>query len=222
MTDWSSFAVQSISPITFVKRNLIHAEVLARVLRRARGSVLEVGIGSGAQSALLSHFVKQTVSIDNDDRIMRAALSNLRRYASSVRVLEADAFRLPFKNDSFGVAVSQGLMEHFEDAEIRRLLREQLRVSRSVVFSVPSDRYPRQDVGNERLMPPKRWAEIVGNAVVGLPVHVTAAYGSFDMEAVKYSFLARRWLGSFAVVVTIDPIRSAGDPKPFEWQDKST
>ena len=222
MTDWSSFDVQSISPITFVKRNLIHAEVLARVLRRARGSVLEVGIGSGAQSALLSHFVKQTVSIDNDDRIMRAALSNLRRYASSVRVLEADAFRLPFKNRSFGVAVSQGLMEHFEDAEISRLLREQLRVSRSVVFSVPSDRYPRQDVGNERLMPPQRWAEIVGNAVVNLPVHVTAAYASFDMEAVKYSFLARRWLGSFAVVVTIDPIGSAGDPRSFERQDRST
>ena len=83
-------------------------------------------------------------------------------------------------------------------------VREQLRVCRSVVFSIPSDRYPRQDVGNERLMPPERWRAIVERAA-GPGYAVRARYYRGDLEAIKYSVLARRWLGSFSVLVTVDP-----------------
>jgi hypothetical protein len=96
-------------------------------------------------------------------------------------------------------------MEHFSDEEIAGLLREQLRVSRSVVFSVPSDRYPRQDMGNERLMEPSRWAAIVARGIDAGSYRITARYYRLDLEAAKYSVLARRWLGSFSVLVTIDP-----------------
>ncbi|MFL5538032.1 MAG: hypothetical protein ACJ8J0_03530, partial [Longimicrobiaceae bacterium] len=97
-----------------------------------------------------------------------------------------------------------GLMEHFDDGQVAGLVREQLRVCRCVVFSVPSDRYPRQDVGNERLMPPERWRGIVERAA-GAGYVVRARYYRGDLEALKYSVLARRWLGSFSVLVTVDP-----------------
>jgi hypothetical protein len=96
-------------------------------------------------------------------------------------------------------------MEHFSDEQIGGLVREQLRVSRSVVFSVPSDRYPRQDVGNERLMPPEEWRRIVSAQVDASRYTITARYYRRDLEALKYSVLARRNLGSFSVLVTIDP-----------------
>jgi ubiquinone/menaquinone biosynthesis C-methylase UbiE len=203
--DWNNFRVETISPLTFAKRNLIHWDLLREVTRRARGSALEVGVGSGAQSALLSRWVPRTVTIDNDARIMRAATPNLRRFGPRAVQVEADAFRMPFRDASFGVALSQGLMEHFGDEQIAGLLGEQLRVCRSVVFSVPSDHYPRQDVGNERLMPPARWREIVERAVDPSRYAVRARYYRGDLEALKYSVLARRWLGSFSVLVTIDP-----------------
>lgn len=201
--DWNNFRVETISPFTFAKRNLIHRDLLRETRRRAKRSVLEVGVGSGAQSAFLSRTVPRTLTIDNDERIRGAALPNLRRFGKNVRLLGADAFCLPFTDASIDVSLSQGLMEHFGDADIARLLREQLRVCRSAVFSVPSDRYPRQDVGNERLMPPPAWAEIVTRAV-GPGYTVRARYYRADLEAVKYSVLARRWLGSFSVLVTID------------------
>ncbi|MEX2584318.1 MAG: class I SAM-dependent methyltransferase [Gemmatimonadota bacterium] len=204
-TDWSNFRVDRITPATFLKRNLIHTALIAAVLRRAEGSVLEVGIGSGAQSALLSRFVDRTVSIDNDGRILKAARPNLERFGPGVDVLTADAFALPFTDGAFGVAVSQGLMEHFDDESIGRLLEEQLRVCRSVVFSVPSDRYPRQDVGDERLMAPEAWAAIVRRAISSPRHTVSARYYRFDPESFKYSVLARRRLGGFSVLVTIDP-----------------
>ena len=208
-TDWEKFRVERISPLTFAKRNLIHTELLRAVLRRARGGFLEVGIGSGAQSALLSRWVPHAVSIDFDRRILTAALANLRRYGPRAVVVQADGFALPFRDGSFGVSLSQGLMEHFDDAQIAGLLREQLRACRSAVFSVPSDHYPRQDVGNERLMPPARWQEIVERAVDGARYRVRARYYRFDPEAFKYSVLARRRLGSFSVLVTVDPVSGA-------------
>lgn len=201
-TDWSRFDVQRIGWPTFLKRNLIHSDMLLAVTRRAAAGVLEVGVGSGAQSSLLSRR-HPTIAIDNDWRILTAARPNFRRYGPSTRLLSADAFHLPFSDQSLGVAISQGLFEHFSDAQVAGLLREQLRVCRSVVFSVPSDNYPRQDVGNERLMAPSEWSRIVGSAV-GAAYRVRARYYRFDLERLKYSLGARRDLGGFNVLVTVD------------------
>lgn len=194
----------TISLPTFVKRNVIHASLVRTVLGRSRGAVLEVGVGSGAQSALLSRF-RRTVTVDNDPRIISAALTNLSRFGRGVEVVQADAFALPFPAGTFDVALSQGLFEHFDDDDIAGLMREQLRASGSVVFSVPSDRYPRQDVGNERLMPPTEWHRIVSASIDTKRYDVRARYYRFDPEALKYSALARRRLGSFSVLVTVDP-----------------
>jgi SAM-dependent methyltransferase len=202
--DWSRFRVETISLGTFAKRNLIHRDLLWQVWKRARTSVLEVGVGSGAQSALLSRLIRHTITLDNDLRILREARPNLERFGPATTVVAGDAFCLPFQDGSIDVSLSQGLMEHFSDEQIVALVREQLRVCRSVVFSVPSDRYPRQDVGNERLMPPARWAEILAPAVPATH-RVRARYYRMDLESIKYSIKARRSLGGFSVLVTIDP-----------------
>jgi SAM-dependent methyltransferase len=202
--DWDSFPVHVISRRTFAKRNLIHANLLLAALRRARGSVLEIGVGSGAQSALLSRVVDRTCTVDNNHRILNLAGQNIRRFGRDVQVVAADAFRLPFMEGAFGVGVSQGLMEHFSNEEIAELLQEQLRVCRAVVFSVPSNHYPRQDLGNERLLTPAEWTTIARHAVGTDRYKVAARYYRADLEALKYSALAHRWLGAFSVLVTID------------------
>lgn len=201
-TDWSRFAVHRIGMATFIKRNLIHTDLLMAAARRARGGILEVGIGSGAQSALLSR-LHPTLTLDNDWRILSAARPNLDRFGPDARLVSADGFVLPFRDQSMGVSISQGLFEHFQDEEIAALLREALRVCRSVVFSVPSDRYPRQDVGNERLMSPAQWERIVTGAL-GEGFRVVSRYYRFDPERLKYSLAAKKDLGGFNVLVTID------------------
>jgi len=213
-TDWKTFRVDRISTSTFLKRNLIHKDLLIQARKRSHGGVLEVGIGSGAQSALLSWSSRRVVSVDNDSRILEAAQDNVRRFGRGLQTLAADAFKLPFRDLSFGVGISQGLMEHFADDQISRLIREQLRVCRSIVFSVPSDRYPRQDVGNERLMPPDQWAQILRDGLPASGFSLLVRYYRRDLEALKYSLLARQWLGSFSVLVTIDRL----DERPTSVQ----
>jgi SAM-dependent methyltransferase len=207
-TIWDGFRVEAIPWRTYVKRNLIHLSLLRATLRRARGAVLEVGVGSGALSALMSRLNGRTMTIDNNARILGVARRNLERYGRGVLAVRGDAFALPFRRDTFAVAYSQGLMEHFSDDAIALLLGEQLRVAKSVVFSVPSDHYPRQDLGNERLMSPDAWGEIVRRGVGG-NFRVQAGYYGLDLEAAKYSLLGLRRLGSFSVLVTVDraPIR---------------
>lgn len=207
--NWDNFRVEAMSAATFAKRNLIHWNLLREVLRRARGGILEVGVGSGAQSALVSRWGKRTVVIDNDRRIMAAARPNLQRFGRNVTLVAGDAFRLPFRDGCFGVAMSQGLMEHFGDADIASLLLEQLRVCRSVAFSVPSDRYPRQDVGNERLLTPARWRDIVRTGLGNTDeFRVRSRYYRADFEAWKYSVLGKKALGSFSVLVVVERLAS--------------
>lgn len=201
-TDWSRFRVDRISWPTFLKRNLIHSDLLVEAGLRASAGVLEVGVGSGAQSAALSRMYR-TVSVDNNARIIGAARPNLNRFGPAVELVAGDAFSLPFRDDAFGVALSQGLFEHFSDSAIIGLLQEQLRVARSAVFSVPSDHYPRQDVGDERLMSPAQWRSIIQAGFTG-GIHIRARYYRFDPERWKYSARARRDLGGFNVLVTID------------------
>lgn len=201
-TDWSRFRVETISTPTLVKRNLIHTDLLLAASRRAGGGILEVGVGSGAQSSLLSRAYR-TVSVDNNQRIIADARPNLERFGPDVRIVAGDAFRLPFADGTFGVAISQGLFEHFEPGDVGALLREQLRTCRSVVFSVPSDNYPRQDVGDERLLPPDAWAQLIRNELPG-NWSIRSRYYMVDPERLKYSLRARRDLGGFHVLVTID------------------
>lgn len=203
-TDWNAFRVWSISPATFAKRALIHTELLIGALRlsRARGKVLDVGTGSGAQAALLSRF-RDVVAIDADERILEFARLNAGRYGKRVQIQKADAFALPFEDGAFDVAVSQGLMEHFSDERIGQMIREQMRVARAVLFSVPSDRYPRQDVGDERLMAPARWQEILGEQLSETPYRVHARYIRFDPESWLYTIRAGRPRSGYSVLVQI-------------------
>ncbi len=124
-------------------------------------NILEVATGSGNLSIFLSHLGYNMVSIDNDDGVLKIAQLNNANFKGGVTFKTADAFNLPFHDDSFDVCLSQGFFEHFPDDDIRKLLREQLRVSRKVLFSVPSFWYPRQDFGDERLMKKEDWLGIL-------------------------------------------------------------
>jgi ubiquinone/menaquinone biosynthesis C-methylase UbiE len=99
---------------------------------------------------------------------------------------KADAFNLPFDDDSFDVCFSQGFFEHFADDDIRKLLWEQLRVSRKVLFSVPSFWYPRQDFGDERLMKKEDWLRILSEFKVEKASYYSGRKGSEENPSQIY------------------------------------
>jgi len=124
-------------------------------------NILEVATGTGSLGIFLSHLGYNVVSVDKNDSVLKFAQHNNANFKGGVTFKKADAFNLPFDDDSFDVCFSQGFFEHFADDDIRKLLSEQLRVSRKVLFSVPSFWYPRQDFGDERLMKKEEWLRIL-------------------------------------------------------------
>lgn len=128
---------------------------------RKNKEILEVGSGSGALSIFLSHLGSKIVSVDNDEGVLNIAKKNSAYLNGKVTFQKADAYNLPFNNDSFDLCFSQGFFEHFQGEHIRKLLKEQLRVARVIIFSVPTFWYPKHDFGDERLKKKEEWLEFL-------------------------------------------------------------
>ncbi len=178
---WSEYEKWSFS---IVKDVLAHLQFLLYcILFGLSKKTLEIGSGTGLQSCFISYFGIEVISIDRDSRVAKMA-SNISRYynGKDVSFVVADARYLPFKEKTFGLSFSQGLLEHLDNTTIVEIVSEATKaVKGKIIFSVPSVNFPEQDFGNERLLYPWEWKAIL--------VHfkVKAAYYKFDFQSFKYA-----------------------------------
>jgi len=152
-----------------------HKSFLVEIISTVQKSkaILEVGSGSGALSVFLSHLGYKIISIDRDEGVLNIARQNSIYLNGKVIFQIADAHNIPFNNDSFDLCFSQGFFEHFDDEGIIKLIQEQLRVAKVIIFSVPTFWYPIQDFGDERLMKKEEWLEILSQFNVEKAVYYT-------------------------------------------------
>jgi SAM-dependent methyltransferase len=156
---WSSVYQKQVDFKELVDHAYSHMPYLEEVINRDPGKVLEVGAGGGSTSIFLTYLGIKVLAVDNDPQVIVSAKQNNDQLRGKLELQEADAFKLPFPDNSFDIVCHQGFFEHFEDGEIVKLAREQLRVAPLVVFSVPTIFYLSRSLG-ERLMTKKRWDAI--------------------------------------------------------------
>lgn len=137
-----------------------HKPYLLEIWNSNPRKILEVGVGGGSTSIFLSYLGIETHAIDNDPGVIKKSRENNDNLKGGLKIKEADAFNLPYGDDSFDIICHQGFFEHFEDQEIRTLLKEQLRVAKRVVFSVPTKYYLFSNMG-ERLLIKRKWEGIL-------------------------------------------------------------
>jgi len=176
---------RSLSLERYINNIWDHKPLLIEVASSGR-NILEVATGTGNLSIFLSHLGYNVVSIDNNDGVLKMARYNNANFKGGVTFKKADAFSLPFGDDSFDICFSQGFFEHFADDDITKLLREQLRVSRKVLFSVPSFWYPRQDFGNERLVRKEDWLRILSEFKLEKASYYSGRKGSEEKPSQIY------------------------------------
>ena len=129
--------------------------------------ILEIGTGTGMLSAICSYTASLTVTLDNDAQVLSQAMRFYESARAKVQLVRGDAFSLPFRDGSFDVVFSQGVLEHWSDADMLRSVREQVRVARVALISIPSRFYPRIGrfgpglIGNERWLSARRWKELL-------------------------------------------------------------
>ena len=180
---WSEYEKWSFN---IIKDVFAHLQFLLYcILIGLNKKTLEIGSGTGLQSCFISYFGVEVISIDRDSRVAKMAFNVSRYYnAKDVSYVVADARYLPFRKKTFGLGFSQGLLEHLDNNTILEIVSEAKNaVNGKILFSVPSDNFPDQDFGNERLLYPWEWKAMLTqfNAKVG--------YYKFDFQSFKNSII---------------------------------
>jgi len=135
---------------------LLHWPYLLSIVSTKPTKILEIGCGPADHTVFLTSFLKKTSFsvLDNDPGIVKWLKE---KYQGSLNVLFCDITdtnkikKLNLKENSFDVVYSQGLMEHFEEKEFKKIIENFLPYAKKTVFSVPSNQYPQKDFGNEIL-----------------------------------------------------------------------
>ena len=159
--NWNSFYKKGCDLEFFIQNITCHMELFKSIVAEKPQKILEVGTGTGSMSVFLSFLGFDVVSLDNNPQVLCHTKGWTEEIDSKVKFVLGNAFKIPFADNSFDVVFHQGLLEHFTDEEIIKLLDEQLRVGKIVILSVPNNFYPKKDLGNERLMPQEYWQKLL-------------------------------------------------------------
>ena len=135
---------------------------LARLVK-AGDKVLEVGAGTGVLGWPLAQAGIEVTCLDNDEEVLRMCEINAKVLGANIKYVFGDGFDIPFEESSFNLAYSEGLVEHYSDDDIHRLLEEQLRVAPIVVVGVPLEGCTDIAFGNERWLSVAEWERILGD-----------------------------------------------------------
>jgi len=91
--------------INFAMKQSMLRERRAALVPRAKGTVLEVGIGSGLNLPYYSHEVERLYGVDPSPQLLAMARSNARKAQLAVELVCESAERLPFADASFDCAI---------------------------------------------------------------------------------------------------------------------
>jgi len=128
------------------------------------GPILEVGSGSGKACVLAKRLCpeKQVVALDVARQTTRFIRGLMQYTKTSVDVVNGDVLHLPFRTNSIGIVFSVGMLEHYPDDWIITALREQARIAKRVLVSVPLIHYENFRLhGDERLLTKSAWLRLL-------------------------------------------------------------
>jgi len=166
MTSWQRLADMVPASVALGNDPLLGLRRKITELCDAPAKLLEVGCGSGFLAGWLEDYGYQVYAVDNDSDVLLGAKQRLTKEQLGLPLFfHGDAFAIEDgmkKFAPFDAAYSQGLLEHFSDGQIVELLKQQLALADTVIFSVPSENYPRKEKGDERLLAPSFWFDLCG------------------------------------------------------------
>ncbi len=161
---WSDFYKATCGDRRLLQGNIIeHAPFILEIVKHVRPGdrVLDIGSGTGVIGWPLAQAGIKVVSIDSDPEILKMALVNSALLGADIEYQEADAFHLPFKDREFSVSFSLGLLEHFSDEDIGKLIAEHQRVADVVVVGFPIKGNNSPAFGNERYLTMQEWEALL-------------------------------------------------------------
>ena len=190
--DWYGFYKNIDIENEIAHQAVVHDDLIKGVTSLSANSVLEVGSGSASISFSIAKAKKGLgiTTVDNRPEILSKIIKDANKLGLNIKTICADAFNLPFSDNAYDVVFSQGVLEHFKDSDIKKLVDEKLRVcSKSVFISVPNNYYNCRDFGDERLLSKQQWDKILSGfniAESGTYYYIRAKRNFFRRLPVMY------------------------------------
>jgi ubiquinone/menaquinone biosynthesis C-methylase UbiE len=160
----------------------------ARLVPRASGVVLEVGVGSGLNIPIYGPAVQKLYALDPSPELLRMARRRATHASFSVEILERSAEDIPLADESVDTVVTTWTLCSIPDAA--RALREMRRVLRSdgrLIF-IEHGRSP--DAGvvrwQDRLTP--WWRRLSGGCHLNRPIDRLLAQGGFQISEMERGY----------------------------------
>jgi hypothetical protein len=124
-------------------------------------SFAEEGCGIGTFSGILFNKFETVIRMtDVDCEMIKLAKSSC--LALSNIIEESDILTQKYsKNKRPDIIFSHGVLEHFEDFEIKKIIKRQLRdANKYVIHYIPTDKWIIPSCGDERLLSLDKWQEL--------------------------------------------------------------
>lgn len=130
--------------------------------------IIEAGSGTGVVSTYMASLGYDTVGIDIDLKMIDLANQIANKYNSQNKPLfeQKSIFEMDYSKNKYDVSFSNGVLEHFKDEEIIDTLKQQLDVSNTVIFGIPTKYFNQEEAmyGDERYMDFKIWRNYIKQA----------------------------------------------------------
>src|SRR3989338_6146617 len=129
--------------------------------------ILEAGCGTASNSIFLASKGFRVVGINRDGKNLDLARKNAKTFGTKIDFVEKEVLNLDYP-----------------DEEIIRLLNQQLKISKHVIISIPSNFFRQEQVinGDERFLSKKHWKNLISKS----NGHLIESFGYFyDSEEIK-------------------------------------
>ena len=175
--------------INLAMKQSMLSERRAALVPRAKGTVLEVGIGSGLNLPYYSHEVERLYGVDPSPQLLAMARSNARKAHLVVELVCESAERLPFADASFDCAIMTWTLCSIPHAG--RALREVHRALKpgGELFFAEHGLAPDARVAawQRRLTP--LWRPLAGGCHLDRPIDALIRAAGFEIAEVQNRYL---------------------------------
>ena len=160
--------------LPYVLNKINKKKILINLVKKySDKNIIECGSGTSVVSIYLATLGYNVTAIDIEDDVIKLAKSLAKdyykavdNYNSQINFVEKSIFDLGYEKDSFDVAFSNGVLEHFSDDEIIQIIKQQLYVAKTVIAGIPTKYFDSSEAkyGNERVLELSYWRYLIKKA----------------------------------------------------------
>lgn len=154
----------------YVDDKIKNKKILINLIKKysKKNKLIESGSGTGVLSTYMASLGYDVTGIDIDEDILKLSKKITKNYNSKNKpnFQKKSIFELDYRENTFDVSFSNGVLEHFTDEQIIDTLKQQMKIAKVVIFGIPTKYFNQEEAmyGDERYMSYKFWRNLINNA----------------------------------------------------------